>query len=384
MSSAPLRLCVDRFLLEPQHELAGYLACRERPRDALLMDPGSLLPPGTDRDLLPPAEASRLVMARMGLLRRARWEVGRTVAIGFYAGAPQGVPSRIMAILESCAAHGDLHWRQVPVNQAEVRVAFVRGNGLWSNIGNQGLLVRSGPTCNLGDVDWSNLRDLARCVYHELSPGHAAGTLHAQQLPSYSDLVDLDEPAIINYLMRSQGWSREQAQAQYDKVRQAEIEGGRASRTSIMAYEVPPQFDRRGVGIPFNWEPDATDWEDFGTFYPLKVSRPDPAPPGDDATPLTPAVPAAVTWVEGIPEHLAFTLNAAGPVDLRFGREGRPNGLTVAVRAGGNSPVALTPREAPDGTLVATFFGSTGDYEAIVTPQPMVARGQMMVTLSTG
>lgn len=291
----PLRMCVDRVLPTELHGIAGKIAVAERPRDALLLRPEDFLPP----DLLNQMDHPEQVLyQRLGVDRRALWEPGRTISIGFYPDAPAGTPSQIMTILEQNCQHGNLSFRQVPVDQAELRIGFRVGGGLWHYIGSQSLTIRQGPTGNLGDIQWSNPQDIYRVVSHEICPGHACGAEHAVTLPDAGNFVRLNKPAIIAYYQRTQGWSYEQAAFQFELPPGTQILGGAGSRDSIMWYEIPPQFTTDGVGIPFNWKPDATDWEGFSKFYPGRdtpVTTPGPSPP---PTPTPPVGPPPVNPAE--------------------------------------------------------------------------------------
>lgn len=366
----PMRFCVDQYLPDHLHETAGKLASSERPADAILMDPTFDIPEGVFRSAeFTPEDQSRLLFQRMGLLRKAKWEPGRTIAIGFTSDAPPGIPSRIMAILEESSQVLNLHWRQVSVSQAEYRVAFQRGAGLWSMIGSQSLMVRDRPTCNLGDINWGDPRDLVRCVRHEIV-GHGTGCLHAQSLESYSQIIDLDLPAILAYYQQSQGWTYEQAKAQFDKVSRAEVEEGLQTRTSIMAYEIPPQFDRKGRGIPFNWDWDEADREQFRRSYPGSG----PAdPPDGDGPPPGPGQPLRLPWRKVM--EVAFP--AGGVVILRVRAPAATN-LTVRIQelaAGtptvdvvGSATVRLKPTSGSRRDVVRFIgrLGGPGDYDLLV------------------
>lgn len=372
----PVRLCVDQFLPEHLHEVAGKLAASERPRDSVLMDPALFLPGNNvfQNAAMGPADVSSLVFQRMGLLRKAKWEPGRTISIGFYPGAPRGVESRIMQILEESSEVLYLNWRQVPVNQAEYRVAFKAGNGLWSMIGNQSLMVQGQPTCNLGDVNWSDPRDLIRCVRHEIV-GHGTGCLHAQSLETYSDIVDLDLPAILTYYQRSQGWDYATAKAQFDKTANAEVEQGLQTRTSVMAYEINPQFDRNGIGVPFNWDWDLEDMAQFRRSYPRPAQpSPPPLPPPVSPDPPQPISQAKLLkWrrVETVPYQAGgvsrFRITAPAETDLTVRVQDLAAGTPLLDLVGGKT-VSLQPMPG-DRSDVVKFLGhlsAAGDYELLV------------------
>jgi serralysin len=370
-AGVPVRLCVDRWLADHLLAPAGKLAARERPDRAVLLAPTADLPDDSSGAIVRDAvftdeDRAHLIFARVGLLRKAKWDIGRTITIGFYPDAPAGVPSRIMTILEESSEVMNLRWRQVPVDRAEYRVGFQRGNGLWSLIGSQCLMMTSGPTCNLGDVNWSDPRDLVRCARHEIV-GHGSGALHAQQLPSYAQLVDLDEPAIINYYMQSQGWSYEEAQAQFAKVAAADIEEGLATATSIMAYEVNPHFDRRGVGIPFNWDWDDADRAQFARSYPQAGPVLPPVPDQDPPSGV-PALPwgkvVVLPYRGGV---VRARLTATGPLAFALRIQEAAAGTPVLdLISRGNPPVRVPPAVRPRGdvTRFEAQLAAGGTYEA--------------------
>jgi serralysin len=355
----PVRLCVDQFLPDHLHEAAGREAVRECPRQAVLLRPEDVV---SDRDLRSVDQPERLVYQRLGLLRKAKWEPGRTIAIGFHPDAPQGVPSRIMAILEESSQVLNLAWRQVPVEKAEYRVAFVRGNGLWSTIGTQCLMVRGQPTCNLGDVNWADPRDLVRCVRHEIT-GHGTGALHAQSLESYSQIVDLDLPAILQYYMQSQGWSYQQAAAQFEKVASAEVEEGLQSRTSIMAYEIARRFDRRDVGVPLNWDWDATDKAQFRKSYPgadglIPAPHPTTPTPDADAPILTWGRPLVLPFAPGGVARAVYRADQTTRAVVRVLEAASGSPLLDVIPTGGTA-VRVQPQPGTDADGFLTSFAFT-------------------------
>jgi hypothetical protein len=367
----PVRLCVDKFL--PNHLLksAGRIASKERPEDSVCLRPENLI--GTTKEIRSIEDESSIIFQKMGVLRSAKWERGRTINIGFYDDAPRGIPSTVMSILEEGTQYGNLNWRQVPVNTAEYRVSFIKGKGLWSYIGNQSLSIIQGATCNLGDTNWNDPRDIRRVVIHEIW-GHGSGCLHAQSLPSYSQIIDLDEEAIIRYYMSSQGWSYEQAKQQWVKVSQAEIESSlRETRTSIMAYEVNKQFDRRRIGIPFNWEWDEEDKKQYGVVYGTgQVVKP-PPPAVDDDIEFT-----HTKWVSGINNRYQFTLKPGNYI-LKIKDISPQANIIIDVGPINENPTRI-PVAIQENSFTAAFsISKKGTYITTVTLTQLPQDGKMNI-----
>lgn len=156
------------------------------------------------------------------------------------------------------------------VDDAEIRIGFLRGDGYWSYIGRDVLQIgQSERTMNFG----SDLRQDSRGVdvpVHEI--GHSLGFPHEHQNPFAGIVWNRD--AVIDYFRRPpNNWDLPTIEHNIlDKLTASEVEGSEWDPDSVMHYafeagliDEPPQY-RQGL-FPAPGLSDA-DKEEVRSFYP--------------------------------------------------------------------------------------------------------------------
>jgi hypothetical protein len=160
------------------------------------------------------------------------------------------------------------------VTDAEVRIAFLRGDGSWSYIGRDiidGNVPDDEPTMNFG---WDITND-ADTVLHEI--GHTLGYPHEHQNP-FAGIVWNEEAVYASLAAPPNSWSRKKT---FDniikKLNPNQVEGSSHDPDSIMHYQFeagmiiePPQF-RNGL-FPAGGL-SARDVEFAKKFYPKLTAK---------------------------------------------------------------------------------------------------------------
>lgn len=156
---------------------------------------------------------------------------------------------------------------ETPDPNADIRISF-RCGGHWSYLGRFCRNIPSGKaTMNieLGRLDFDE--DWRRVVLHEF--GHALGFEHEQRHPERK--LNMDEPAVLEYYMRTQGWSAAKVYEQViDKanVSRSEWEGTDWDKDSIMHYAFPAELTTDNKGVEWNTKLSEKDKEHAAKAYP--------------------------------------------------------------------------------------------------------------------
>jgi len=260
MRDPGLRVCVDRVVPE------AYQPARKRTELRLhqtLMMMASA--PGPDLD--PDEAPGRL---RMALVGKKMWENGRVLRCRFLGGSAKQ-RKRTQAKAKIWEEHANVTLKFVARGDAEIRIAFVPGDGSWSAVGTDALLEayfpRYQPTMNFGWLeDDTEDGEYERVVVHEF--GHALGCVHEHQSPDAN--LKWDETAVYRYFSGSPNfWSREEIE--HNILRRYSTEGMKYSRfdaASIMLYMFPAALFTDGRGTNDNTKLSAGDKQFIAQMYP--------------------------------------------------------------------------------------------------------------------
>src|SRR6476660_1865591 len=124
---------------------------------------------------------------KAALLNEYKWPVGSVIKVKFVGGSP-ALQAKVRNVAETWTQPGmaNLRFSVVPSGDADVRVAFVQGNGSWSYIGTYCKNIpQKQPTMNYGWLtDASPDDEIQRVVLHEF--GHAIGLIHEHQNPKHA------------------------------------------------------------------------------------------------------------------------------------------------------------------------------------------------------
>jgi len=149
--------------------------------------------------------------------------------------------------------------------EGQVRVSF-KGNGNWSYVGKNALLIRDKYTTlniQLSRFEFSSEWD--RVALHEFL--HALGFEHEHQHPQST--IPWDKKAVYEYYGRTQGWSRTQINEQVlNRKSVANIFTNGVDKYSIMEYPVDNSLTIGDFEIGWNKKMTKMDIELLKKAYP--------------------------------------------------------------------------------------------------------------------
>ncbi|MCQ0988809.1 GDSL-type esterase/lipase family protein [Jiella marina] len=207
---------------------------------------------------------------KAAVLDPTKWNPQDVIRVRFLEGS-QALRDRVKAVAEEWVSNGmanlTLDW--IDQGDAEIRIAFVQGNGSWSYLGTdcRKILDQSEPTMNYGWLtDQSSEADVRRVVLHEF--GHALGLIHEHQNPEGG--IVWNEPAVIADLSGPpNNWSHAQIHENVLKHYDPHvISGSNLDPRSIMMYPIPEAWTVGDFSTGFNDDLSDTDREVIRQAYP--------------------------------------------------------------------------------------------------------------------
>ena len=147
---------------------------------------------------------------------------------------------------------------------SDIRVSF-GCQGHWSYLGKTASYFPGQTTLNIELAGWATSKEWDRVALHEFM--HALGVEHEHQHPNHE--VPWNEPAVIDFYGRTQGWSPEQVRFQVlnrGKPRQLRTSG--FDDTSLMMYPVPRELTLNGYSVGWNTQLSAGDIALLQDLYP--------------------------------------------------------------------------------------------------------------------
>lgn len=190
-------------------------------------------------DILP----ANPVTSYAGLLTSARWEPERKVLrCAVWGDVDMEVANRVRDVIEgpdswnACCALQFSFWHEL--DDADIRVGFVRGIGTWAFMGTQARQSRQNPSMNFGWLsrDTSDT-EFERCANHEF--GHALGLIHEHQSPRLTIPWDFDK--VYEHYARTNGWSPAMTYQQIiRRYSEDEVEQFEGDPDSCMCYLINP------------------------------------------------------------------------------------------------------------------------------------------------
>ncbi|MCE7029390.1 GDSL-type esterase/lipase family protein [Jiella avicenniae] len=207
---------------------------------------------------------------KAAVLDPTKWNPQDVIRVRFLEGS-QALRDRVKAVAEEWVSNGmaNLTFDWIDQGDAEIRIAFVQGNGSWSYLGTdcRQITDQNEPTMNYGWLtDQSTDADVRRVVLHEF--GHALGLIHEHQNPEGG--IVWNEPAVIADLSGPpNNWSlaqiRENVLKHYDP---SVISGSDLDPHSIMMYPIPDAWTVGDFSTGFNDDLSDIDREVIRQAYP--------------------------------------------------------------------------------------------------------------------
>jgi hypothetical protein len=254
LSGNGLKVCVDR-VVPPEHDpvaAATHDALRSLRRSSL------------------PGAAGEAVAVRMAIVRLKKWPPGATLRCRFLDGS-QVQRERAIQVALRWETVANVRLQFVQSGDAEVRIAFRKGEGSWSAVGNDCLVEKyfpaHQPTMNFGWLaDDTDQIEVNRVVLHEF--GHALGCIHEHQQPNAA--LEWNRQAVYSYFSGPPNyWTREQVDHNvFDRYSREETNSSAFDRSSIMLYPFPAEFFVGGAGTPSNTDLSPTDRAFIASVYP--------------------------------------------------------------------------------------------------------------------
>lgn len=206
---------------------------------------------------------------RAALLQETQWQNGEVIRVRFIGGDP-GLRARVRRVAEQWtgAAMANLTFDFIDSGPADIRVAFIPGDGSWSFLGTVCRDIPAAePTMNFG---WltpaSSDTDISEVVLHEF--GHALGLIHEHQNPLHA--IDWNKDAVIASLSGPPNrWDLATIRRNmFDRRDLDDLSATPVDPLSIMMYPIPASWTNDGFSAGFNTGLSDTDIAFIRTAYP--------------------------------------------------------------------------------------------------------------------
>ncbi|MCE5290727.1 MAG: M12 family metallopeptidase [Nocardiaceae bacterium] len=214
-----------------------------------------------DAPLAPDTEAA--------LLQDTKWRTGEEITVRFLEGAPD-LKRRVREVAEQWTGEkmANLTLKFVDKGPADIRVAFVKGNGSWSYLGTVCQQIPANqPTMNYGWLTPTSSDDeVRRVVLHEF--GHALGLIHEHQNPNRP--IKWNRAAVIADLSGPpNNWDPATIENNmFKKYDPSELASTPVDAESIMMYPIPKSWTLDGFSAGMNRALSPTDVELIRAQYP--------------------------------------------------------------------------------------------------------------------
>lgn len=206
---------------------------------------------------------------RLAVVKELSWGKDSSLSIAFLEGAPE-LQQKVKQVAQQWMQHASIKlYFGAPANQAQIRIAFRQGQGSWSWIGKQCLLItdKSQPTMNFGWLTPDSSDDeIQSVVLHEF--GHALGCFHEHQSPA-AKIRWKKDAVYAAYGGPPNNWKPQEVDANvlntYDKSLTVH---SRFDPKSIMVYPIPKEHTEDGYEVEINRELSPMDIDFIRKIYP--------------------------------------------------------------------------------------------------------------------
>jgi serralysin len=318
-------------------------------------------------DVRPPTPRTPSGVEDLAALDGSYWPVGHTLHVAFRGGTPS-LNARVLAQMQEWSKYVAIDFAAGDWSTAEVRVAYLQGQGSYSYLGTGCLQVPADQhTMNLGWLDdATDPTEVRRVVLHET--GHALGFVHEQSQPNAN--IPWNKPAVYAFYAGPPNyWDKAEVDAQvFQRYSTDEVTASPFDPASIMEYPVDARLTTKGYAIGWNTDLTDTDKAFAASIYPGRYHavtttdpppRPDPLPDGSVAVSID--ATAAESDVAGIFGVAVFILDVP------------PLGATYRVAAATSPGASLVPAvecAEPGGPPVAVALarGDAGGVGDVTLP----------------
>jgi hypothetical protein len=221
------------------------------------------------RALLPDVE---IPPDRLAVMTGKYWgPKGVRLTVGFMDNPPADLRARLLSHMNAWGAYANVRFSETNTNP-QVRIARTPGDGYWSNLGTDVLLIaQNKPTMNLASFTMNTAdSEFYRVVRHET--GHTLGFPHEHRRQEIVNRIDREKA--IALFMATQGWSRamviQQVLTPFDNS--ALNATAQTDGNSIMCYGLPASIMKDGIAVPGGLDIDSLDARFAGQIYPGPVS----------------------------------------------------------------------------------------------------------------
>jgi hypothetical protein len=250
MAGVRTHYCIERIVPDDYVMIARRVALEENPANA--------------------AEGIGEAVAEAAAIKSKLWKTGRTLRARFLGGEPE-VHRNVERYARQWSDHANIAFAFGDDPDAEIRIAFMPGDGSWSALGTDALVGEwfrpSEPTMNYG---WltpdSTEEEIARVVLHEF--GHALGMIHEHQSPAAG--IRWNREAVIRDLSGPpNNWDPETIEHNvFGRYASDQTQFTAFDPASIMLYSFPTHWTVDGQELRENDRLSASDIAFIAASYP--------------------------------------------------------------------------------------------------------------------
>jgi hypothetical protein len=256
-----LRICFERIIPEeasPARYMADQVALQTA-REAL----SRVATRGLD-------SSGVIAPSRAAIVLTKKWPSGQTLKCRFLGGSTSQ-KKKAQAKAEIWQQYANIKFKFVASGDAQIRIAFMPGQGSWSAIGTDSLVTsyfpKYQPTMNFGWLESGTAdQEWERVVVHEF--GHALGLIHEHQSPNVT--LKWNTPEVYRVFSGPPNyWDKATIDHNIlEKYNPKNIKATAFDESSIMLYQFDGRLFTDGKPTPLNMKLSDHDKAFIGSMYP--------------------------------------------------------------------------------------------------------------------